>query len=77
VKKCIIGITINIFKTLNPTKLLMVELEFEILPISLLSDYLKLVDNGLQASFDKLVDSELSAGTFSFYTSVSAVFSSK
>jgi hypothetical protein len=55
----------------------MQELDLEILPISLLTDYLKIVDNGLQTDFDNLSDSELSAGTFSFYTSVSAVFSSK
>ncbi|MHB8209629.1 hypothetical protein [Mucilaginibacter sp.] len=55
----------------------MTELEFEILPISLLADYLKIVDNSIQTHFDNLTDSELSAGTFSFYTSVSAVFSSK
>jgi Fic family protein len=55
----------------------MTKLDFEILPISLLDEYLKKVDNGIQISFNGLADSELSAGTFSFYTSVSAVFSSK
>jgi len=55
----------------------MVEVDFEILPISLLGDYLKVVDKTIHQNFDNLVDSDLSAGTFSFYTSVSAVFSSK
>jgi Fic family protein len=53
------------------------EMHFEILQTTLLSDYLKSVDNSLSAEFEKLADSELSANTFSFYTSVSAVFSSK
>ena len=55
----------------------MKELQFEILPIALLNEYLLNVDKGLSSKFEALTDSELSAYTFSFYTSVSAVFSSK
>jgi len=50
---------------------------FEILPIDLLDEYIKLIDPSIQQKFDGLIDSELSASDFSFYTSVSAVFSSK
>lgn len=38
---------------------------------------MRLFDPSLQQKFDALIDSELSASDFSFYTSVSAVFSSK
>jgi hypothetical protein len=55
----------------------MQELQFEILPIALLHEYLQGIDQSISARFDDLTDSELSANTFSFYTSVSAVFSSK
>jgi Fic family protein len=55
----------------------MQELQFEILPIALLNEYLQRIDQSISARFDELTDSELSANTFSFYTSVSAVFSSK
>jgi Fic family protein len=55
----------------------MTALDLEILPISLLDDYLEVIDKSIREDFDNLADSELSAGTFSFYTSVSAVFSSK
>jgi Fic family protein len=50
---------------------------FEILPTGLLDDYLHHTNPSLSTKFDELMDSELSANTFSFYTSVSAVFSSK
>jgi Fic family protein len=58
-------------------RLLMTAFDPEILPIGLLDKYLTKVDTDIQIHFDNLIDSELSAGTFSFYTSVSAVFSSK
>lgn len=52
-------------------------MNLEIIPVELLSDYLVKVNENLPEELEKLHDSELSAGTFSFYTSVSAVFSSK
>jgi Fic family protein len=55
----------------------MKEIQFEILPIALLNDYLQHVNRSVAQNFEHLKDSELSANTFSFYTSVSAVFSSK
>ena len=51
--------------------------KFQILPIDLLQEYFKQFDDSVIQKFDSLVDSELSIDTFSFYTSVSAVFSSK
>jgi Fic family protein len=48
------------------------------LPNSLLNTYLKEVDGTLLSnSFNLLTDAEISTDTFSFYTSVSSVFSSK
>ncbi|WP_347531594.1 Fic family protein [Mucilaginibacter sp. CAU 1740] len=55
----------------------MKDLPFEILPVNLLDEYLQKVPAVLSQNFDQLKDSTLSTGTFSFYTSVSAVFSSK
>ena len=55
----------------------MQELVFKIIPTALLADYRQQVNKELNSKFDALEDSELSANTFSFYTSVSAVFSSK
>src|ERR1700744_4975884 len=52
-------------------------IKFDILPIDLLNDYLSQIPHDLSGKFDELQDSELSANTFSFYTSVSAVFSSR
>lgn len=52
-------------------------LSFKILPVTLLSEYKSSFDNRLIQKFGDLQDSELSIDTFSFYTSVSAVFSSK
>jgi Fic family protein len=43
----------------------------------LLSDYIKAIPNDLQQKFDALCDAEISTDSFSFYTSVAAVFSSK
>jgi len=49
-----------------------------IIPADLLPEYLENVDGiALQAAFDRLHDAELSTGTFSFYTSVSAITSSR
>jgi len=49
----------------------------QILPTALLPEYLQQVPQGLQAAFDALKDAEISTETFSFYTSVSSVYSSK
>lgn len=43
----------------------------------MLASYLKQVPKGLQTTFDTLKDAEISTDNFSFYTSVSSVFSSK
>jgi Fic family protein len=51
--------------------------ELKILPIELLSEYSDSFPVGFATDFEKLEESSLSADTFSFYTSVSAVFSSK
>lgn len=51
--------------------------ELKIVPVALLEDYVAQIPNGLQAVFDALQDAEISTDSFSFYTSVSSVFSSK
>jgi Fic family protein len=51
--------------------------DLEIIPIDLLEQYKMSFNPSLKKDFDALNDSELSIETFSFYTSVSAVFSSK
>lgn len=51
--------------------------KLQILPIELLQDYCQEVNPVLQQQFDALKDAEISTDTFSFYTSVSSVFSSK
>lgn len=48
-----------------------------IIPNFLLADYLQRVPQGLQQAFQALQDAEISTDTFSFYTSVSSVYSSK
>ena len=48
-----------------------------IIPLDLLDQFKSGFYKSLEQSFQKLHDSELSTETFSFYTSVSAVFSSK
>jgi len=53
------------------------ELTFEILPTTLLKEYCDKSSNDILEKYHALEDSELSIDTFSFYTSVSAVFSSK
>jgi Fic family protein len=55
----------------------MKHITMKILPIELLEDYKSRVSKTLDLDFEKLVDNALPAGNFSFYTSVSAVFSSK
>lgn len=51
--------------------------KLKIIPIDLLKQYGLKVNKGLKSSFDKLKDAEISTDSFSFYTSVSSVFSSK
>ena len=51
--------------------------EFEILPVGLLEKYCDNITTTYLKKIDQLQESELSIDTFSFYTSVSAVFSSK
>lgn len=53
------------------------KLELQILPIDLLKAYSLKASKAQELAFKKLHDSKLSKSTFSFYTSVSAVFSSK
>ncbi len=48
-----------------------------IIPTELLDEYLKQIPPGLQEAFDNLKDAEISTDSFSFYTSVASVFSSK
>jgi Fic family protein len=55
----------------------MIKYDLQIIPISLLDEYLQKIPKGLEISFDTLKDAEISTDTFSFYTSVSSVFSSK
>lgn len=49
----------------------------QIIPTNLLETYLKQVPKTLQTSFNALEDAEISTDTFSFYVSVSSVYSSK
>ena len=51
--------------------------DLKILPAYLLNTYTNEIGKGLQKNVAGLTESELSSDTFSFYTSVSAVFSSK
>jgi len=53
------------------------DIKLEILSIEWLEAYLQQVPAGLQAAFDALHDAEISTHTFSFYTSVSAIASSR
>ena len=53
------------------------EISLKIIPIDLLEQYKSSFDKTTRQRFEKLHDDELSIETFSFYTSVSAVFSSK
>ena len=49
----------------------------KILNLDLLEQYNKQVDENLKSNFDALKDAEISTDSFSFYTSVSAIASSK
>jgi Fic family protein len=53
------------------------DLTMEILPTGLMAAYMQAVPKGLAQAFDALRDADISTDTFSFYTSVSSVFSSK
>ena len=55
----------------------MENIEFEILSADLLEEYCNKADENILKKIETLKDSDLSAGSFSFYTSVSAVYSSK
>lgn len=57
--------------------IIVIDIHLNILTTDLLGDFLQQVDDSLAQKFSFLKESELSADTFSFYTSVSAVFSSK
>lgn len=51
--------------------------ELKIISVDLLDEYKQQVSIDLKASFDQLKDAEISTETFSFYTSVSAIASSR
>ncbi|MDR6967481.1 Fic family protein [Flavobacterium arsenatis] len=51
--------------------------QLQLFPEDLLHQYLEQVPKGLQDAFDVLEDAAISTDTFSFYTSVSSVYSSK
>jgi hypothetical protein len=51
--------------------------KLRIIPTILQEQYNSLVSNNLEHEFQKLHDAEISTEHFSFYTSVSSVFSSK
>lgn len=51
--------------------------KLKILPTDLLQEYIKKVPLNLEASFEALKDAEISTKSFSFYTSVSAIASSR
>ncbi len=55
----------------------MKEILLQIIPTELLEQYWKQVDKELPTKFEHLTDAEISTDTFSFYTSVASVFSSK
>ena len=51
--------------------------KLKILPTGVLEEYLKKVPNELKNSFEALKDAEISTDSFSFYISVSSLYSSK
>jgi hypothetical protein len=51
--------------------------KLKIIPVDLLETFLRQVKKDLHTAVEGLKDAELSTDTFSFYTSVSSVFSSK
>lgn len=52
-------------------------MNLEIIKTALLEDFLAKVPKDLEQNFESLKDAEISTDTFSFYTSVASVFSSK
>ncbi|WP_298148565.1 Fic family protein [Flavobacterium sp.] len=52
-------------------------MNLQLIKTDLLPDFLKAIPKDLQQKFDNLKDAEISTNTFSFYTSVASVFSSK
>ncbi|MBW6481721.1 MAG: Fic family protein [Vicingaceae bacterium] len=52
-------------------------MDFNNIKNELFSDYLKEIPNKLQENFNALEEAEISTDTFSFYTSVASVYSSK
>lgn len=57
--------------------MLVMKRKLQIIPTDLLGTYLKQVPKTLQISLNNLEDAEISNNTFSFYVSVSSVYSSK
>jgi len=55
----------------------MEDYSLEIISTKLITAYLEKVSGSMEQSFDSLKDAEISTDIFSFYTSVSSVFSSK
>lgn len=55
----------------------MKKIDLKIIPVDLLEQYCKQADKKLSKKFDNLKDAEISTKTFSFYTSVSAIASSR
>jgi len=51
--------------------------KLKIIPVDLLDEYCSLVGDELSVAFNNLKDAEISTDTFSFYTSVSAIASSR
>ena len=68
---------INLTSYLNATERNSMKNQLTILTGDLLQDYLEKVSNDLKGAFDSLQDAEISTDSFSFYTSVASVFSSK
>jgi len=52
-------------------------MDLQIIPVLLLEEYLQQFPRGTISAFNALHEAEISTGTFSFYTSVASVFSSK
>lgn len=52
-------------------------MNLQLIKTDLLPDFLKAIPEDLQQKFDNLKDAEISTDSFSFYTSVASVFSSK
>ena len=55
----------------------MTPIKLQIIPTDLLSTYLEQVSNNLLKTFNTLQEAEISTTTYSFYTSVASVYSSK